>query len=395
MTERPLTLDDLLSLREGWDFEAKAAQGRDGRGALPESFWETYSAMANSEGGLIALGIRERGDRSLEVLGLAEPQRVETDLWNLLGNRQKVSANVLQRRHVQRLDIDGRLLLIVEVPQALRSQRPLYLGSDPFKGTYLRTHEGDRVATHERVRRMLADADPDRPVDSRVLEHYGFDDFHPETLKRYRQLMASRNPDHPFLAEDDMGFLRQVRAWGRDRERGVEGPTLAGLLMFGREGAIRDHFPQFFVEYRREPAEPSADRRWDDRLIPDGTWNANLLQFYWQVYPRLVDGLQIPFAVEGGVRKGETPVHEALREALINSLIHAIHGAGSGVLYDDRDERAGVKFNDADLIGAPLRVAVGDRGLKGGTVEVKRRAQAEVQAVPLDALNGYVAGILR
>ena len=101
MTERPLTLDDLLSLREGWDFEAKAAQGRDGRGALPKSFWETCSAMANSEGGLIALGIREGADRSLEVLGLADPQRVDTDLWNLLGNRQKVSANVLRRRHVQ------------------------------------------------------------------------------------------------------------------------------------------------------------------------------------------------------------------------------------------------------------------------------------------------------
>ena len=114
MTERPLTLDDLLSLREGWDFEAKAAQGRDGP-ALPESFWETYSAMANSEGGLIALGIRERADRSLEVLGLAEPQRVETDLWNLLGNRQKVSANVLQRRHVQWLDIDGRLQQIIDM----------------------------------------------------------------------------------------------------------------------------------------------------------------------------------------------------------------------------------------------------------------------------------------
>ena len=81
--------------------------------------------------------------------------------------------------------------------------------------------------------------------------------------------------------------------------------------------------------------------------------------------------------------------------AAADRLYADLTGAGIGVLYDDRDERAGVKFNDADLIGAPLRVAVGDRGLKGGTVEVKRRAQAEVQAVPLDALNGYVAGILR
>ena len=77
--------------------------------------------------------------------------------------------------------------------------------------------------------------------------------------------------------------------------------------------------------------------------------------------------------------------------AAADRLYADLTGAGIGVLYDDRDERAGVKFNDADLIGAPLRVALGDRGLKGGTVEVKRRDQAEVQAVPLDELNAYVA----
>ena len=70
-----------------------------------------------------------------------------------------------------------------------------------------------------------------------------------------------------------------------------------------------------------------------------------------------------------------TPEVTAAAERLYADLT----GAGVGVLYDDRDERAGVKFNDADLIGAPLRVAVGDRGLKGGTVEVKRRDQAVVQ----------------
>ena len=73
--------------------------------------------------------------------------------------------------------------------------------------------------------------------------------------------------------------------------------------------------------------------------------------------------------------------------AAAERLYADLTGAGIGVLYDDRDERAGVKFNDADLIGAPLRVAVGDRGLKGGTVEVKRRDQAEVRPVPVDELK--------
>jgi prolyl-tRNA synthetase len=85
-----------------------------------------------------------------------------------------------------------------------------------------------------------------------------------------------------------------------------------------------------------------------------------------------------------------TPEVTAAAERLYANLT----GDGIGVLYDDRDERAGVKFNDADLIGAPLRVAVGDRGLKGGTVEVKRRDQAEVRPVPVDELVAYTAAAL-
>jgi prolyl-tRNA synthetase len=53
------------------------------------------------------------------------------------------------------------------------------------------------------------------------------------------------------------------------------------------------------------------------------------------------------------------------------------------VLYDDRQERAGVKFNDADLIGCPIRITLGERGLQNGMAELKLRHASEVQQVPL------------
>jgi prolyl-tRNA synthetase len=68
--------------------------------------------------------------------------------------------------------------------------------------------------------------------------------------------------------------------------------------------------------------------------------------------------------------------------------------AGFAVLFDDRDERAGVKFNDADLLGFPLRVALGDRGLQSGTVEVKRRGRSEFESVAIGQLAAYVAEAL-
>lgn len=73
-----------------------------------------------------------------------------------------------------------------------------------------------------------------------------------------------------------------------------------------------------------------------------------------------------------------------------DGLYAGLQQAGLGVLYDDRDVSAGVKFNDADLIGIPWRVTVGARGLAGGTVEIKRRDAAERVSVPLAELVAYL-----
>ena len=77
-------------------------------------------------------------------------------------------------------------------------------------------------------------------------------------------------------------------------------------------------------------------------------------------------------------------------------LAAAAEAAGADVLVDDRDERPGVKFKDADLIGVPLRITVGGRGLKEGIVEMKWRAEKTVARVPLaeaaDRVRAAVAG---
>ncbi len=65
-------------------------------------------------------------------------------------------------------------------------------------------------------------------------------------------------------------------------------------------------------------------------------------------------------------------------------LYEELTAAGVEVLFDDRDERAGVKFKDGDLIGIPWRVTIGPRGLKDGTVEIRSRHTGEVDAVPVD-----------
>jgi prolyl-tRNA synthetase len=90
------------------------------------------------------------------------------------------------------------------------------------------------------------------------------------------------------------------------------------------------------------------------------------------------------------------PAEEATRRAA-DHLYDAMTGAGLEVFYDDRDERPGVKFKDADLLGFPIRINVGGRALKGGNVEIVTRRDKTLEAAPvaeaLAALRRVRAGL--
>jgi len=98
-----------------------------------------------------------------------------------------------------------------------------------------------------------------------------------------------------------------------------------------------------------------------------------------------------PFVCHIVVLAGKQPKGEL--EAA-EELMVKLESVGVDVLLDDRDERAGVKFNDADLIGCPIRITVGARGLENGTVEVKRRSEEAKSDVALADLVGHVQAIV-
>lgn len=75
-------------------------------------------------------------------------------------------------------------------------------------------------------------------------------------------------------------------------------------------------------------------------------------------------------------------------------VYNLLQSAGVSVLFDDRDERAGVKFNDADLIGCPLRVTVGEKGLKQEMVELKPRKEKENRTISLESLIPHLSSLL-
>jgi prolyl-tRNA synthetase len=81
------------------------------------------------------------------------------------------------------------------------------------------------------------------------------------------------------------------------------------------------------------------------------------------------------------------PGKEMDTRAKAEEIYENLQTTSVSVLFDDRDERAGVKFNDADLIGLPIRLTIGEKGLREGMVELKMRAEKENQLVPLNNIE--------
>ena len=129
--------------------------------------------------------------------------------------------------------------------------------------------------------------------------------------------------------------MRKLGGYRKDRETGEEGFTLAGLLMFGKYEAIVDQScaPRFFPDYKEIPADTTTTR-WMDRVCPDGTWEANLFQFYRRVLPKLQQVIPTPFQLEGNQRRDETPAHEAIREAFANLCVHADYSEDSSLVVN-------------------------------------------------------------
>jgi predicted HTH transcriptional regulator len=211
---------------------------------------------------------------------------------------------------------------------------------------------------------MLAEQVEDER-DARILPGFDMGDIDPESLRIYRQMLKDEKPGHPYLEQDDITFLSSLRAWRRDRETGISGLTMAGVLMFGTWAAIQDVFPHYFVDYQERP-EAKTERRWVDRLVPDGSWTGNLFEFYRRVYRKLVSDLKVPFELKDGQRQEDTPVHVALREALVNTLVHADYTGRLSVLVVKRPDMFG--FRNPGRLRLPF-----EQVIRGGESDCRNR----------------------
>ena len=318
----------LEQYRENNRIEAKKALG-----GLPKSIWETYSAFANTYGGIILLGVEERADKSLHPVDLPDPDRLIREFWDIVNNPNKTSVNILSSRDVFIQEVEGKHIVVINVPRAERFDKPVYVDGNPLC-TYRRNGEGDYRCTREEYQAMVRDASV-RTQDMLVLNEMDLGVFHPESVRSYRQRMRLSRPGHVWESLEDEEFLLKLGAVGIGSD-GKKHPTSAGLLMFGNEYDIVREFNAYFLDYQEQY---DADIRWTDRIISSsGDWSGNVYDFYFRIYNRLIQDIKVPFRMDGGNRVDDTPVHQALREALANCLVNADYYGRQGlVILKKRD----------------------------------------------------------
>lgn len=129
------------------------------KGGLSQSMWETCSSFANTSGGIIVLGIKEKDNKFYpDELTSDQAAKYKKQYWDDVHNRNKVSACLTMDADVFDIEYEGSHLLIVRVPRAHYSKRPVYLTQNPFGHTYVRRHEGDYLLSDDEVRKMISDA---------------------------------------------------------------------------------------------------------------------------------------------------------------------------------------------------------------------------------------------
>ena len=126
--------------------------------SVPDNIWTSYSAFANTYGGIILLGIQENIkekdiQKRFTINGVEDSDKIVKDLWNQANNPQKTNVNLLGDDDVSIVDVDGKDIVVINVPRARYNQRPVYINNKMIVGNvFKRNHEGDYKCTQSEAR---------------------------------------------------------------------------------------------------------------------------------------------------------------------------------------------------------------------------------------------------
>ena len=127
------TIRETLLKGERVTLECKKAQSN-----VPVDAWKTYSAFANTYGGLILLGVyedlKEKDiSKRFTITGVDDAAKIRKDFWNIVNNPEKVNVNLLKDEDVETVELEGKNVVAIRVPMADYNTRPVYINNNPLR----------------------------------------------------------------------------------------------------------------------------------------------------------------------------------------------------------------------------------------------------------------------
>lgn len=308
-----LSREQALCFKESHKCELKKSENK-----IPNSFWETYSAFANTEGGVIILGIDEKNSTDT-IQGVNNHNQMTDDIWNTLSNPNKVSANLLVHNDIQYAEVDGKVLMFIEIREAPDDQKPIYLNGN-IREVYIRKGTADKKSSPEEIRSMLISA----VRKTQLLDNYSLDDLDENSVRDFKIEVQKRYPDEHFERMSTEDFLIRIGALRKDRKNNEYKLTADLLLFLGKYNSITDRFSGFHLDYFNRKGD---NERWIDRVASDeiNSVEMNIYNFYRIVYEKMQLSIKNDFALdENNIRKESKHLMlESIRESLANALVHA------------------------------------------------------------------------
>ena len=308
-----MTRKELIALLEAHEW--RDLEFKEARRGVPRSAYETVSAFANTEGGHLVFGVRQDG-QDVQIVGVLDVDKVQSDFLTTVRQPEKVSVvlDVQEELH----NFQDADLLIFHVPEAHRSDKPVYLNGD-IRRSFVRRGGSDMRCSESERDRFLMDAAADR-YDGQPVEFNLNTAFDAESLQWYRAVYEGRPGNRSYASLSDLDFLEQM---GLLVERGGDRlATRAAILLFGTNPRFRQLLSRPVVDCQRYRSRQTADNgeRWFDRLVLE----ENLIRTWWALiewYDKLADH---PFRLDPAtmLRDETPPDYHAFREAMVNMVVH-------------------------------------------------------------------------
>jgi len=323
----PEFVHTLLARTEGINLEFKEA-----RNGLPDSFFETVCSFLNREGGIILLGVTDKGAVTGVPAHLVES--VKANIINLTNNQQKLDPPfIIMPDEVM---IEGKVLILAQVPVSSRVHRCKGIVFDRAGDGDYHITEPDRIAD-------LVNRKSHRYSEVEIYTGLRFSDFNSDLFHKVRNLIRSKTPAHPWLAIGDEEMLVKAGFYRRDLQSGTVGYTLGAGLMFGKDEVIQSIAPYYKVDAL---VRKTHIDRYDDRLYIQ----TNLIDTFDLLMGFVTKHLSDRFYLEGDLRI--SLLEKIFREVVSNLIVHREYNNASPTIFTIFKDRVEVvNANNPNVLG--------------------------------------------